>query len=484
MNRDIKMFKKNVDLEVYKDELSFLEKRKNKAKNKMFKIYNTKINKKFDVLNGINSIFDWNTGAVYFEDYEWQRIKNNKLKDLFNTINNNSYIYSLQTNNGIILRGSDIYYYFFCYAKQNQKTSYKEVKKWFDNCTLFFEKGKMILKKYKIQNNTDARLLLGFVDNLRNLILLMTNCKIVINYKNENILYVKSEDSDINKCFNIIELYQEIMNSLLFDLTSNNNIVDSILELLKKTENLFFKIMNIMLKINDSNLYETGINRLREIDHYLENYVACEYAIKEALKHDNKGEVNLISILYGGLELPFIVKNSCFIKNKFNICLLLQNNGNYIEKQKKEITNYKLKIVGNIDTKKKTLIIDDNLMSGVTMQLALDELKYNKFSNIKGVLAVRHPCMNRVPQLAHFNNYLNLELVDRYIYGLLTETQLTKIKDNTNYSGLFVNELNLYSIQMESFLKALYINNSFIKGSETDIFMGFSVGKIDLIDKK
>ena len=64
MNRDIKMFKKNVDLEVYKDELSFLEERKNKAKNKMFKIYNAKINKKFDVLNGINSIFDWNTGAV------------------------------------------------------------------------------------------------------------------------------------------------------------------------------------------------------------------------------------------------------------------------------------------------------------------------------------------------------------------------------------------------------------------------------------
>ena len=35
MNRNIKMFNKNVDLEDYKDELAFLEERKNKAKNKI-----------------------------------------------------------------------------------------------------------------------------------------------------------------------------------------------------------------------------------------------------------------------------------------------------------------------------------------------------------------------------------------------------------------------------------------------------------------
>lgn len=473
-----KIFICDVDIEKYKDELANLEEKKAIIKNKIFKKYNNIININFDFLNGIDDVFNWDTGAVFFRDYEWQKIKNNKLKTLFNKIKEGSYIYSLPINNGIILRGSNIYYYFFCYVKQNQKITSKNIQIWFDNCKTFFQEIESALYNYKINDNNDIKLLLGLIDNLRNIILLMLNCNLIINYNDTEILYINNNNNNMHECMRLVDFYQNLMNKLLFIRPIDNNIINLIKALLNSTRNIFIKTINELLEKNNEFLFDRGINRLREMDHYLENYITCEYAIKESEKSIDEKEINLISILYGGLELPFIIKNSRFINKKINIGLLMQNIGNYLQKQEnKNISSSNLKIIGEIDKNKSTLIIDDNLMSGVTMQLALNELKNNDFKNIDGILALRHPCLNRIPQLRFFNTYLNLSLVDKYIYGLLTTTPLTKIKDNTNYNGLFVNELNIYSTQTETFLKALYINNSFTKESEVDIFFGFSTGK-------
>ena len=59
---------------------------------------------------------------------------------------------------------------------------------------------------------------------------------------------------------------------------------------------------------------------------------------------------------------------------------------------------------------------------------------------------------------------------------MITDTPYTKIKRNSNLNNMFVNELNIFSIMTEIFLKALYCNNSFIKDSQVDIFKGYSEG--------
>ena len=95
-------------------------------------------------------------------------------------------------------------------------------------------------------------------------------------------------------------------------------------------------------------------------------------------------------------------------------------------------------------------------------------------------MVIRHPNLNRLPQLKHFNVGLNLDLVDNsFILGMITPTPYTKIKESTNYNNMFVNELNIFSVMTEIFLKALYCNNSFIKDSQVDIFKGYSEGKND-----
>ena len=51
------------------------------------------------------------------------------------------------------------------------------------------------------------------------------------------------------------------------------------------------------------------------------------------------------------------------------------------------------------------------------------------------------------------------------------------IKVSTELILANLNELNIFSIMTEVFLKALYKNNSFIKDSQVDIFAGYSEGK-------
>src|SRR5574344_1794518 len=90
-----KLFEKNLIDNNYETRLNQLEHLKDIEKEKIIKKYNNLFNKNFNVLNGINSIYEWYTGAVYFKDYEWNEIDdNNKLKKLFLAKNEDSYIYS------------------------------------------------------------------------------------------------------------------------------------------------------------------------------------------------------------------------------------------------------------------------------------------------------------------------------------------------------------------------------------------------------
>ena len=97
------------------------------------------------------------------------------------------------------------------------------------------------------------------------------------------------------------------------------------------------------------------------------------------------------------------------------------------------------------------------------------------------IIAIRHPNINRLPQIEHFKTAMNLKMIDRMFYGFVTDTPYSKIKSNTNHNNMFVNELNIFSIMTEVFLKALYKNNSFIKDSQVDIFAGYSEGKNDKV---
>ena len=479
-----KLYKNNLNVDLYKSELAKLEHKKTDSWNLLLKKYNKIIKKNFKVNNGLNDIYEWFTGAVFFKDYEWEEIHNNKIKDLFETMENNSYLYSLPLDNGIILRGSNIYYYFSTDVSRFKKPNIKEINKWFDNVSVYIKKVLIILDDYQIKDYYDRRLLLALLDNIRNIILILTNCelmKLSINGK-DFIYHSNYKSKEINDCFALINKYQETIEIICLEGKCFKDEIESIRDIYKNTLKILEDVSLLIFDIHDEFILGKSFNPLREIDNYFENYIVCKYIVDEKMiNYEIDKKINLIGILYGGLELPFII--SRMIPNNNTISFLFQNHGMYLDRQQKDRNKIiiDLKEYGFLNKENDTFLVDDNMMSGVTMQFAYNQLYLNDINNIKGIFVIRHPNINRIAQLEYFDTALNLDLVDNYIYGMLTDTPYTKIKSGTNYNNMFVNELNIFSVMTEVFLKALYCNNSFIKDSQVDIFLGYSEGKNDKI---
>lgn len=476
----IKMYTEKLNIDQYKRDLARLEHIKNNEYNKILKYYNSIFQRNFDVNNGLNDIYEWYTGAIYFKDYEWEEIQNNKIKSLFEIKKNNSYIYALPLDNGIILRGPDIYYYFSSDISRFEKPTIIEIKKWFGNVSKYLKLVLNILDDYSISNNYDKRLLLALLDNIRNIILLLTNCELMNLYKGQDFIYHSTYNNNIIEAyFALINDYQREIEYICYHKNCDDKAINEIYYIYKTVLKMLNNTYLVVENINDEFILSKCFNPLREIDNYFENYIVCEYIVNEKIGNYKNQKINLIGILYGGLELPFIIKR--LTANQSTIGFLFQNHGMYLDRQQKNRDSIVVNLMeyGTINKMNDTYIIDDNMMSGITMQFAYNQLYLNEFNNIKGILVVRHPNLNRVAQLKYFDTALNLSLVDKYIYGMLTDTPYTKIKSGTNYNNMFVNELNIFSVMTEVFLKALYCNNSFKKNSQVDIFLGYSEGKND-----
>lgn len=476
-----KLYVNNLINNGYESKLRKIEQIKSLEKEKNFKKYDKIINKNFNVLNGINSIYEWYTGAVFFKDYEWMEIDdNNNLKKLFNKSDNNSFLYSLPMDTGIILRSYKIYYYFSTHVSRFEKPNKIQIEKWFQNVITFLNDLNYAMEGYKIYSNYDRRLLLGVIDNLRNIILLMANTEMMILSDNGNdFLYHESfENRAINTYFVLINDYQKIIHGICFGKIKDDNSLVTIKKIVTTLKRAIPETFENLKNITDSFVLGKCFNPLREIDNYIENYIVCEHIVSKI--HLKNRSFNLIGVLYGGLELPFIMKHIC--SSDINISFLFQNHGMYLDRQQKniEIIDSNIKEFGKINKNLTTFIIDDNMMSGKTMQFAFNKLFVNEYK-INGIFVIRHPNLNRIAQLENFDIAMNLDLIDKFVYGMITDTPYTKIKRNTNFNNMFVNELNIFSIMTEVFLKALYCNNSFIKDSQVDIFAGYSEGQNDKI---
>lgn len=474
-----KLFCKGLTKIKYQEKLINLEHKKDDQKHKIFRKYDEIFRTNFNVNTGLNDIYEWYTGAVVFKDYEWYELKNTRLKELFEKKENGYYAYSMPTDNGLMLRSSKIYYYFSTDVSRFKKPTLKQIKKWFNNINEFLEETVKCVVNYKVKDDYDKRLLLGLLDNIRNIVLILTNCELMSLSKEglDFIYHDTFRNSRIDEYFNLIDSYQSVVEDICFNkkyFSGNTNRIKVICQTILRINKETFKEIST---IDNKFILSKCFNPLREIDNYFENYIICKDIIQN--KEFNREEINLIGVLYGGLELPFILKR---LRNKkTNISFIFQNHGMYLDRQNRDENTIDTDLIecGTVNKTISTYLVDDNMMSGLTMQFTYNKLIYNDFTNINGIIVMRHPNVNRIAQLEHFDIALNIDLVDKYIYGMITDTPYTKIKKGTNYNDMFVNELNIFSIMTEVFLKALYCNNSFIKDSQVDIFLGYSEGKND-----
>lgn len=389
--------------ERYVKQLAVAEKKIYTGRSKIINDFNKIFIEKFAVNDGFNDIFDKKSGGLIFKDWEWEILSdNNRLKELFETSDSGKYKYMIDTDSGKMLRGADTYYYFLANKGKNQNVTQRQIFEWWQNNSTFIKDVLYILNDYKINTPEDKRLLLGVLDNVKNVSLIMLNAKIVSKFPNENILlpfdtYLK--DKDIMNWYNICSnVYSEMGNLCFLDKPFDYQIEDIEKTLSKFAEEYKNGVLDILGK-NDDGLNKKCFRSYREIDNYIENYITMNLVIQKGLEENpsffDKG-VNFTGIAYGGLELPFLAKNILHGDAYTSVVLL---KGKYKDRHMQNIEydpkNDKLNILGNIEYSDGTNILtDDNVLTGKTLQIALDILFSNGL-NVDNTAIVRYPSLNR-----------------------------------------------------------------------------------------
>ena len=135
----------------------------------------------------------------------------------------------------------------------------------------------------------------------------------------------------------------------------------------------------------------------------------------------------------------------------------------------------KLNILGNVEYGDGiNILTDDNVLTGKTLQIALDILFSNGL-NVDNTAIVRYPSINRVEQM-FFEGHGAIDTTNffTFIKGLIFPSPYSKIKSTNNES--YLDELGIFNKSRDRIVRYLYKNGRFSTESE--------VGQINAIEEQ
>lgn len=273
-----------------------------------------------------------------------------------------------------------------------------------------------------MNNQVNKKLLLGILDNCRNVLLVLINHYLVSNYFDKNILLDISLDGENhnNKLYNTIMEIERLMSRICFE---NQYFVDKekTIEITNNTRKVLLNNMTQELEKEDEKDYSKNYRAYREIDNFAENYIAVSL-YKE--KCDNNKFANACGLSYGGIELPILAK--IVDQNRIEKLLILKFNkevSGYKNKQLLDLRKFNIKdfsglINSEIFENSNVDLFDDNVLTGKTLQIAINSL-YDCNINVNNICIVRYPSINRIDQMFLDNpSAVDYNLFFNYIYGL------------------------------------------------------------------
>ncbi len=452
-----------------------VEKKMTQGKNNKITYFNNLINNKFQAVDGIASLFDSSSGSIKIPMYEWITIPdNNPLKQLWLTYNDSSLCYSMYDNENILLRGSGIYYYFLSQRIHDENTrediTTKEmIYEWLNNNMEFFSKSLIAINNTSDVNElNNVKMILGLIDNIRNYLLILLNQQIVNNQIEKNVmvnLETLAKDSLMYKLYNSLISTENLMKNISLN---ENYKIDSI-DIENLIKNIILITNEFRLKFNkqpDKENYSKDFRAYREIDNFAENFITCNLALQKDSNISNKG---ICGLCYGGLELPIIMKS---IDDRINDVSILKFNKNvtgYAKKQSLELRFFDIFKTGGIelfgiDKHKEYIILDDNLLTGKTMQLAITTF-YDIGINVDKIVAVRYPGVNRISQMFMPNHgAIDYRHFFNFIEGLYFPSPYSwRDPYSTNP---YEDSLGIFDLNRRKILECLAKNGDYSKKSE------------------
>lgn len=465
------------NLNCYKKEFAMVESSIVRGSRKLLGIYNDLMNNNFKTIDGIKGIFDEYSGSVKIPMYEWEMIENNQLKDFWSSEKHGNYIYSIRDDGNYLLRGSGTYYYFLANRASNNgndSTTKEDVKNWYENYIDFFKNSTTaIIETGDMQDIINKKLLLGILDNCRNVLLVLLNHNLFS--KNESKSIILNISSNKDRCMmdinNLLFNIDKMMSEICFceDCFINiENVIKNIEETLVILEENYNQELLNQEKID----YSKDYRAYREIDNFAENYVAVSLYNK---KRNNKTAVDACGLSYGGIELPILAK--IINQKEIERVLLLKFNNEasgYTNKQLLDLRGFNISDFGGLSNANEFQngtvdLFDDNVLTGKTLQLATNAL-YDYNIAVSNMCIVRYPSINRVEQMfINGSSTVDYHLFFNYIYGLCFSSPYSW-KDNEwkNSDGkiVYTDTLGTFDLCRKKIIECLIKNHDYKENSE------------------
>lgn len=466
-----------VDKLNYRFNFALAEKNIVSGRKKLLNKYNDLININFCENDGMDSLFDKESGSIIIPMYEWELIVSNPLKDFWTARDNGNFKYVIRDNNNYLLRGSSTYYYFISNRiSKNGKdfTSKNDVLNWYNNYIQFLDDAfDAVFGTSDINSIINKKLLLGILDNCRNILLIILNHRLVSDYKKSSVLLdiTSKNNRNINNIYNALFDIDETMKNMCF---KNNYFVDKyiICELINKSQIILMNEFLNEKKFEDNEDYSKEYRTYREIDNFAENYIAVSLYIE---KSNRKNSINVCGLSYGGIELPILAK--IIERDKIESALLLKfsketsgySNKQLIDLKEFNINNYGGLLNSNLFQNSKVDIFDDNVLTGKTLQLAINSL-YDCNINVNNICIVRYPGINRIEQMfLNGTSAINFNLFFNYIYGLCFSSPYSwkdnEWKDNDGKIN-YTDSLGTFDLNRKKIIECLIKNHDYKEESE------------------
>ncbi len=453
-----------------------VEKKMTQGKNNKITYFNNLINDKFQSIDGIISLFDSSSGSVKIPMYDWVTIPDdNSLKQFWLTrCNNSSLCYSMYDNENVLFRGSSTYYYFLSQRIHNENTQEDITTKdmvcdWLNNNRNFFLKALLAVNTVSnISDLNNTKMILGLIDNIRNYLLILLNQQIVSNKVGKNVivnLEALTKDSLLCKMYNSLISVEILMKNISFVEDYEINSMD-VENLIKNTILITDEFVSKFVRQSDKENYSKVFRAYREIDNFAENFITCYLTLQKDPNIFNKG---VCGVCYGGLELPIIMKSIDHRIDDISILKFNKNVTGYTKKQSLELRFFDISKSGGIelfgvDKQKEYIILDDNLLTGKTMQLAIITF-YDIGVNIDKIVAVRYPGVNRISQMFMPNHgAIDYRYFFDFIEGLYFSSPYSwRDPYSTNP---YEDSLGIFDLNRRKILECLVKNGDYSKDSE------------------
>ena len=465
----------NADKKTYIKNYAKTEYAISEGKCKYLTMYNQIIKDNFNTPNGMDDVFDCSSGSIKIPMYEWEILDfNNPLKKLFAMNDSGSLFYTLRDNFNYLLRGSKNYYYFLANRQVidgKDYTSLENVKEWYENNIFFIDNSLKALNiKYNYSDITSKKLFLGLLDNIRNIVLILINHKLVQYYNDKNVLLnINScENADISNLYNVLYLTENLMSKICFEKKSLMR-AEEIKQIFSLTNSCINKDFFEFLAAFQEKDYSKEYRTYREIDNFAENYLTVKI---DSDKKKGTNNFGVCGMCYGGLELPIIYK---VINNCITDILLFnfgKNISGYRNKQLVDLRRFNINNfggitkVGNIQNDN-IILLDDNVLTGKTMQLAINSL-YDIGINVTNINIVRYPGINRVNQMFMKNHgAVDYNLFFEYVTGLCFQSPYSWVDEMEDIS--YLDSLGVFDLNREKIIECLIKNHDYKKDSEVSV---------------